>query len=79
MNIEGLEGVQATVSVINGDHHHRFYFTKNGHHHALDLVVRKDDVDRMSIDPAHADRVFQGFVRDARAWFKEANDYGQEL
>jgi hypothetical protein len=68
-----------TSSVDDEGHkHHRFYFTKDGHHHALDLVVRKEELERMVSDDNYNGKVEQGIVRDYQNWLTEALNYGKE-
>lgn len=62
----------------DGHKHHRFYFTKDGHYHALDCIVRKEELERMDADADYKQRVELGLVRDYQNWLTEALNYGKE-
>ena len=71
--------VMHTSSVDDdGGKHHRFYFTKDGHYHALDIIVRKEELERMDDDDGYKVRVERGLVRDYQNWLTEALNYGKE-
>ena len=78
MNIESLVGVTTSVTIIDNNHHHRFYFEKNGHYHSLDLVITESELAKSLADPVYADKVNTGLLRDVTEWYKEAIAYGQK-
>lgn len=62
----------------DGHKHHRFYFTKDGHYHALDRIVRRDELERMEGDAEFKEKIEMSIVRDYQNWLTEALNYGKE-
>lgn len=73
-----LKVMHTSVIDEDGSKHHRFYFTKDGHYHALDIIVRKEELERMTADADYQNKVEGGIIRDYQNWLTEALAYGKE-
>ena len=78
MNEQDLpDGVKTTLEIDkDGNHHHRFYYKGvDGHHHALEIVLRATDIQRAKADPDFYAKLGLGFVKDTSDWYREAADH----